>query len=124
MSHVLPAEIHPQGFQKRILDKDKTQPEGQQEIYLWMPDSINKLETAIYEKRIRIAPKPLMDSMAASVVYAENRTGHRMFDKPNAFGRIDGMVSQAMSVGMALCRSPKESRKKRQDDYFRSLVGA
>ncbi|MCJ8139505.1 terminase large subunit [Falsirhodobacter halotolerans] len=121
---VLPAEIHPQGFQKRILEKDKTLPEGQQEIYLWMPDSINKLETAIYETRIRIAPNPLMDSMAASVVYAENRTGHRMFDKPNAFGRIDGMVSQAMSVGMALCRSPKESRKKRQDDYFRSLVGA
>lgn len=120
----LPAEIHPQGFQKRILEKDTSLPEGQQEIYLWMPDSINKLENAIYEQRLAIAHNPLLDSMAASVVYAENRTGHRMFDKPNAFGRIDGMVSLAMAVGMALCRSPKEERQRRQNEYFRSLVSA
>ena len=121
---VIPAEIHPQGFQKRVLEKDPKAPEGQQEIYLWMPDSINKLENAIYEQRIGIAPNPLLDSMAASVVYAENRTGHRMFDKPNAFGRIDGMVSLAMATGVALCRAPKEERRKRQDSYFRSMVKA
>ncbi len=102
---ILPMTIHPQGFQKRILEKDKTRPDGEQEVYLWMPDSINKLEAAIYEQRILIDHNPLLDSMASSVVYAENRTGHRMFDKPNAFGRIDGMVSQAMSVGVATCRS-------------------
>lgn len=89
-----------------------------------MPDSINKLENAIYEQRIGIALNPLLDSMAASVVYAENRTGHRMFDKPNAFGRIDGMVSLAMATGVALCRAPKEERRKRQDSYFRSMVKA
>jgi len=120
----IPAETHPQGFQKRILEKDKTLPEGQQDIYLWMPDSINKFEAAIYETRILINANPLMDSMAASVVYAQNRTGHRMFDKDAAFGRNDGMVSNAMAVGMALCRSPKETKQKRQDDYFRSLMGA
>lgn len=118
----LPAEIHPQGFQKRILETDKSLPEGQQDIYLWMPDSINKLEAAIYDKRLIIAENPMMDSMAASVVYAENRTGHRMFDKDKAFGRIDGMVSLGMSVGMALCRSPKEARNRRMDEYFASLV--
>lgn len=118
----IPAEVHPQGFNKRIIEKDPSQPEGQQEIYLWMPDSINKLEAAIYDQRIIIDDNPLMDSMAASVVYAENRTGHRMFDKPNAFGRIDGMVSLGMATGMALCRSPKETKKQRQNDYFKSLV--
>lgn len=118
----IPAETHPQGFNKRVLEKDATKPEGQQEIYLWMPDSINKLEAAIYDKRIIIDDNPLLDSMAASVVYAENRTGHRMFDKPNAFGRIDGMVSLAMATGMALCRTPKETKAKRQNDYFASLV--
>lgn len=102
---VIPAEIHPQGFQKRILEKDSSQPEGQQEIYLWMPDSINKLEAGLYEQRFLIDRNPLLDSMAASVVYAENRTGHRMFDKPNAYGRIDGMVSLAMATGVALCRA-------------------
>ncbi|MDO5621927.1 MAG: terminase large subunit [Paracoccus sp. (in: a-proteobacteria)] len=121
---VIPAEIHPQGFQKRILGKDPQAPEGQQEIYLWMPDSINKLEAAIYEERIGISHNPLLDSMAASVVYAENRTGHRMFDKPNAYGRIDGMVSLAMATGVALCRAVDEGRKQRQNSYFRSLVGA
>ncbi|SMO63983.1 Phage terminase-like protein, large subunit, contains N-terminal HTH domain [Paracoccus laeviglucosivorans] len=118
----IPAEIHPQGFQKRVLEKDPKAPEGQQEIYLWMPDSINKLEAAISEERILIDHNPLLDSMAASVVYAENRTGHRMFDKPNAYGRIDGMVSKAMGVGMALCRAPKEAEKKRLNSYFKSLV--
>ena len=120
----IPAEVHPQGFNKRIIEKDPSQPEGQQEIYLWMPDSINKLEAAIYDQRIIIDENPLMDSMAASVVYAENRTGHRMFDKPNAFGRIDGMVSLGMATGVALCRSPKETKKQRQNDYFKSLVKA
>lgn len=106
---VLPVTIHPQGFQKRVLETDKTLPEGQQEIYLWMPDSINKLEAAILEQRVRIHPNALLDTMAASVVFAENRTGHRMFDKPNAFGRIDGMVSLAMAIGMALCRPRSRS---------------
>lgn len=96
--------IHPQGFQKRVIDKLPDAPEGEQEIYLWMPHSINMLENAIYEERLQILNNPMLDHCAASVVYAENRTGHRMFDKENAFGRIDGMVSQAMSVGIALCR--------------------
>lgn len=120
----IPAETHPQGFQKKVLEKDPQAPAGQQEIYLWMPDSINKLEAAIYEKRVGIAENPLLDSMAASVVYAENRTGHRMFDKPNAYGRIDGMVSLAMATGVALCRSPGEERLQRQNSYFRSMVTA
>lgn len=100
----LPLTIHPQGFQKRVLETDKTKPEGEQEIYLWMPDSINKLEAAIYDARIRIARNPMMNSCAAAVVYHSNRTSHRMFAKDKAFGRIDGMVSLAMSIGVATCR--------------------
>ncbi|MDK3017616.1 terminase large subunit [Pseudodonghicola flavimaris] len=103
---VLPTEIHPQGYQKRVLDKipDPTNPGQEVEVYLWMPDSINKLENAIYDGRLTVAQNPLLDSMAASVTYAENRTGHRMFDKEKAHGRIDGMVSLGMATGMALCR--------------------
>lgn len=101
----LPITIHPQGFQRRVLEKDPAAAEGEQEIYLWMPDSINKLENAIYDRRIRIDRNPMMNSCAAAVVYSKNRTGHRMFDKPNAYGRIDGMVAKAMSVGIATLRS-------------------
>ena len=115
----LPLVIHPQGFQKRILEKDTSKPDGEQEIYLWMPDSINKFENALYEARIQIDPNPMLDSCAASVVYAENRTGHRMFDKENAFGRIDGMVSTAMSVGIALCKERAVERSPWDDPEFR-----
>lgn len=104
----LPITIHPQGFQKRVLDRDKEAADGEQEIYLWMPHSINMFENAIYDQRIEIVSNPMLDLCAASVVFAENRTGHRMFDKENAFGRIDGMVSTAMSVGIALCRERPE----------------
>lgn len=100
----LPLTIHPQGFNKRVVEKDPDAPEGEQEIYLWMPDSINKLEAAIFDRRIRIARNPMMNSCAAAVVYHQNRTGHRMFAKDEAFGRIDGLVSQAMSIGVATCR--------------------
>ena len=105
---VLPATIHPQGFQKRILEKIPNTPDGEGEVYLWMSDSINKLEAALYEKRIAIDPNPMLDSCAASVVYHPNRSGYRMFDKANAFGRIDGMVSLAMSIGIATCREREE----------------
>lgn len=115
----LPITIHPQGFQKRVLERDPDLPEGEQEIYLWMPHSINMLENAIYDERLQVDPNPMLDLCAASVVYAENRTGHRMFDKENAFGRIDGMVSQAMSVGIALCR---ERSKVNLDDFIRNPV--
>ncbi|GLP87089.1 terminase large subunit [Tritonibacter mobilis] len=118
---VLPTEVHPQGFQKRVLEKvpDPTNPGQEVEIYLWMPDSINKLENAIYDGRQTVAQNPLLDSMAASVTYAENRTGHRMFDKEKAHGRIDGMVSLAMSAGIALCRerAGKEHSPWGDDEY-------
>lgn len=105
----LPMTIHPQGFAKRILDKDKEQPEGAQEVYLWMPDSINKFEDAVFDGRMRVASNPMMTNCAANVAYAQNRTGHRMFDKQKATGRIDGMVSQVMSIGVATCRERFDS---------------
>lgn len=115
----LPVTIHPQGFQKRILDRDPDAADGEQEIYLWMPHSINMLENALYEKRMEIDPNPMLDRCAASVVFAENRTGHRMFDKENAHGRIDGMVSKAMSVGIALCRSRPEELSPWDDPNYK-----
>jgi hypothetical protein len=42
-----------------------------------------------------------MRMCSQGVVYTQNRTGHRMFDKEKATRRIDGMVSLAMSIGVA-----------------------
>jgi len=98
------AVVHPQGFNRRKIgerDDLKQEDSGADELVLWMPDSINKLEAALLEERIAIEINPVMTMCAAGVVYEENRTGHRMFNKAKATGRIDGMVSLAMSIGVA-----------------------
>ncbi|WP_310619676.1 terminase large subunit [Flexibacterium corallicola] len=100
----LPIIKHPQGFQKKVIEVDKTKPEGEQEVYLWMPDSIIKFENAVLEQRTTVERNLMMNNCVGNCTYAENRTGHRMFDKEKATGRIDGMVSMAMSIGMATCR--------------------
>ncbi len=107
----LPAEVHPQGFQRRIMgerdpDAEKEEETGADDIVLWMPDSINKLEAALLERRIIVDPNPVMRMCAGGVVYEENRTGHRMFNKEKATTRIDGMVALAMSIGIATTTKP------------------
>lgn len=101
----LPVQVHPQGFQRRVMDErpgggqiDET---GADDVVLWMPDSINKFEAALLERRIEIDPNPVMRMCAGGVVFEQNRTGHRMFAKDKATTRIDGMVSAAMSIGVA-----------------------
>ncbi|MGY3277657.1 terminase large subunit [Bradyrhizobium sp. S3.7.6] len=106
----LPTEVHPQGFQRRVVGEraEEAQKEtGAEDVVLWMPDSINKLEAALLERRITIDVNPVMRMCAGGVVYEQNRSGHRMFDKAKATTRIDGMVSQAMSVGMATTNKRK-----------------
>lgn len=106
----LPCIVHPQGFQRRVINERNDNPNGEatgaEEIVLWMPDSINKLEAALLEQRIAIDVNPVMTMCAAGVVYTQNRTGHRMFDKEKAASRIDGMVSLAMSIGTATASWP------------------
>lgn len=98
----LPCIVHPQGFQRRkVGERDGAEETGADDIALWMPDSILKLEAALLEARIVVEVNPVMTMCAAGTVYAENRIGHRMFDKAKATTRIDGMVSLAMSVGVA-----------------------
>jgi len=119
MGASLPVIVHPQGFQRRIVGEraeKETEDSGADEITLWMPDSINKLEAALLEKRITIDVNPVMRSCAGGVVYAQNRTGHRMFDKEKATRRIDGMVSEAMSIGVATLNAPQKKSGWDTDD--------
>lgn len=107
MGQSLPCVVHPQGFQKRkIADRPELEGSGAEDIDLWMPDSINKLEAALLEERIAIDVNPVMRMCSQGVVYTQNRTGHRMFDKDRATTRIDGMVSLAMSIGVATISIP------------------
>jgi phage terminase large subunit-like protein len=113
----LPCVVHPQGFQKRIISEKGNTDTGADDVYLWMPDSINKLEAAIIEERIVIQDNPAMKMCMAGVIYQTNRTGHRMFDKDVATNRIDSAVSLAMSIGMATC-SGGEKRKPEYQIFF------
>lgn len=98
----LPCVVHPQGFNKRVIgERSGAKDSGAEEIILWMPDSINKLEAALLEKRFTIDINPVMRMCSQAVIYTMNRTGHRMFNKEKATRRIDGMVSLAMSIGVA-----------------------
>jgi phage terminase large subunit-like protein len=121
----LPVIVHPQGFQRRVVgerEDQKNDASGAEEIALWMPDSINKFEAALLEKRITIAVNPVMRMCASGVVYAQNRTGHRMFDKERATRRIDGMVSAAMSVGTATLPAHGESTSGWNTDDIDALM--
>lgn len=107
----LPCVVHPQGFNRRKIgervdqERDET---GAEDLVLWMPDSINKLEAALLEKRITVEANQVMRMCATGVVYDQNRTGHRMFAKDKATSRIDGMVSLAMSIGVATTQKAPE----------------
>jgi len=101
----LPCVVHPQGFRGRKVGEDVGGFDGADNISIWMPDSINKLEAAIVEGRIVIDDNPVMKMCLTSVVYERNRTDHRMFAKDKATNRIDGAVSLAMSLGVATMRT-------------------
>lgn len=106
------AVVHPQGFQRRKIGERGdvlTDESGADELVLWMPDSINKLEAALLEERIAIEVNPVMTMCAANVVYEENRTGHRHFNKAKASGRIDGMPALANSIGVATVQADRKS---------------
>jgi phage terminase large subunit-like protein len=115
MGQRLPCVVHPQGFNKREVGTRRDfEDTGAEKIELWMPDSINKLEAALLEERIMIDANPVMRMCAQGVVYTQNRTGHRMFDKDRATSRIDGMISLAESIGVATV----QVEAPRYDIYF------
>ena len=117
----LPCVVHPQGFRGRVVGKDEAGFDGAEDITLWMPDSINKLEAAVVEGRIVHDDNPAMKMCLISVVYEPNRTGHRMFAKDKASNRIDGAVSLAMAIGMA---TTKSNLAMPLDDFLSSPVHA
>lgn len=108
----LPVSVHPQGQKNRRVIGERADQEaeesGAEQIALWMPDSINKLEAALLEQRITVERHLVMRMCAQHVVYAQDRTGARMFDKEKATRRIDGMVSLAMSIGVATAQMARK----------------
>lgn len=99
MGASLPIADHPQGWNKR-----KRELADGSEVTLWMPGSIDELETLIFEKRIRVHVNPALQSAVMSATFDRSPADLRRFTKHKATGRIDMAVALAMAVGAATAR--------------------
>lgn len=91
----LPMADHPQNFLRR------TTKVGGREIELWMPGSVDDLETLILERRIRFHVNLALRAAVGSATFAEGQDAQRRFTKRKATQRIDMAVALAMAVGSA-----------------------
>lgn len=101
----LPLVDHPQGWSKRKRDLD----DGQT-VELWMPGSVDMLETLILEKRLRVHVNPALRTAVMSATFDRSPADLRRFTKQKAMARIDMVVALAMAVGAATARgnAPEE----------------
>ncbi|WP_439150753.1 terminase large subunit [Sulfitobacter sp.] len=119
MGGELPLLDHPQGWNKR-----KRTTEDGEEIQLWMPGSIDELETLILEGRIRVHVNPALRSAVSSATFDRSPADLRRFTKHKATGRIDMAVALAMAVGAATSRAQEETPTSPWDDEnFKLAVG-
>lgn len=100
MGAELPMLDHPQGWTKR----KREAPDGQ-EITLWMPGSVDELETLILEGRIRVHVNPALRSAVDAATFDTSPADLRRFTKHKAVRRIDMAVALAMGVGAATARA-------------------
>lgn len=91
---------HPQGWTKR-----KRETEDGEDITLWMPGSVDQLETLILEKRIRVHVNPALRAAVSSATFDRSPADLRRFAKHKATARIDMAVALAMAVGAATARA-------------------
>lgn len=78
---------------------EKLQPFGQG--YQSMSPAIDALEVALLNQKLAHGNHPVLSMCAANVTIVGDPSGNRKFDKMRSTGRIDGMISLAMAMGMA-----------------------
>jgi phage terminase large subunit-like protein len=113
---------HPQGGVRRAKPTqeqiDAAKAEGREPPQgLWMPGSVEALETLILDGRIRLRGNPVLISACMAAVLQSDAFGNRWFVKAKATQRIDPLVSLAMAVGAATA-APAESGPSYQMMFF------
>lgn len=96
---------HPQGYykpqDKKEADPNKPQPKPKDvKPNLWMPRSVELLEETVSKGNLRVQKNPCLTWNSASAVLEADRQNNRIFTKRKSRGRIDGIVSLAMSTGL------------------------
>jgi phage terminase large subunit-like protein len=74
---------------------------GGSEKKLWMPRSLDNLESVLIRRAITIHANPCLTWNAASAVTERDKAGNRSWTKAKATGRIDGIVALSMAVGLS-----------------------
>lgn len=74
--------------------------------FVSMAPAIDRAEIEFLHHRFRHGGHPVMTMCAANAILVQDAAGNRKMDKSKSTGRIDGMVSLAMAVGVAC--SPEE----------------
>jgi len=110
----VPLVDHPQGWNKR---KTETA-DGEDEIVLWMPGSVDTLETLIVEGRLRVHVNHALRSAVASATFDRSPADLRRFTKQKATARIDMAVALAMAVGAATQGVPVSARSPWDDESY------
>jgi phage terminase large subunit-like protein len=91
---------------------------------LCMPKSIEALEDAILDGDIVIDRSPVTGMCASNAIVVSDAMNNRAFDKKRSRGRIDGIVTIAMSVGASAAELEPVPATSPWDDPNFSLVGA
>jgi len=106
MGLTIPLVEHPQGGKRRAQPTaeqvDAAERDGIAEPQgLWMPGSLNELETMLLERRIRLRKSPVLVSAMMAATLERDAFDNRWFSKRKATMRIDATVALAMAVGAA-----------------------
>lgn len=97
---------HPQGGKRKAKPPEEEVEEAKRKGEdppdgLWMPGSLQTLETLILEGRLRIKRNPVVISAIMSAATDTDPFNNRWFSKIKATNRIDPLIALAMAVGAA-----------------------
>jgi phage terminase large subunit-like protein len=91
--------------------------------YKDMSPAIDHLEAALLNKKINHGAHPVLTMCAANAVITRDPADNRKMDKHKASGRIDGMVTLTMAVGMLNSDEEQENPPSPWEDEAFSIAG-
>ena len=74
--------------------------------FVSMGPAVDRAEIEFLHERFRHGGHPVMTMCAANAIIVQDAAGNRKMDKSKSTGRIDGMVSLAMAVGVMALEAP------------------
>ena len=110
---------HPQGWvagARSDLAKDATKKNRKDRVPLWMPRSIDALESAILENTIKVQRNPALRWAALGTVVIHDASANRRLTKEKSTTRIDAMVALTMAMGFA-CANIKAGKSTLAEHY-------